>query len=464
MSIKNPIYWHQGMFLQPQHFQLTDMHARFRLKPFVEVGLPYFWGVGKLIINEIALANRIFEVQATEVLFKDGTCTYLEFPGNAVLRSRSFSSAWQDLSKPFMVYFALKKLSLIESNVATASDLEEGAEMNTRCVTALHQTTSVPDLHSDGPAAEIKTLNFVIRVLWESELEKFTDYDVIPVAVLEYSSDGIRIAPNFIPPCYALSASTCLYDTVKVIYNYIAARAYHLEQYKNPREMQKSEFDLSYMTFLLALRTLNRYAVVLHHYLESPQVHPWEIYGLLRQLIAELSSFSERSNMLGEFKDGTRSLPGYKHHQLGDCFFVASVLVKQLLDEIVVGPELFALFESREDYLVADLPERFFATHHRYYLILRSEMNPEDFLKYFFASAKLATLNDLPIYIRRALPGIDLAHMPVTPQGLPRRTYSFYFRIETACEIWQRVEQQGNLAFDWPDAPADLKAELVVLS
>ena len=101
MEIKKPIYWHQGMFLQPQHFQLADMHTRFRLKPLLEVGLPYCWGISQLDISQQALADRTFEVRSVRLLLKDGT--YLEYPGNAVMKPRGFDLALKDPNKPFRV-------------------------------------------------------------------------------------------------------------------------------------------------------------------------------------------------------------------------------------------------------------------------------------------------------------------------------------------------------------------------
>ncbi|WP_410497878.1 type VI secretion system baseplate subunit TssK [Chitinibacter sp. S2-10] len=460
MEIKKPVYWHQGLFLQPQHFQLTDLHARFRLKPFLEVGLPYFWGIGELNINEAALATRIFEVQSAHVLFKDGT--YLEYPGNAVLKARSFDGVWKDPNKPLPVYFGIKKLSLSEPNVAVVRELQDGADMNIRCVTS-HEAEEFRDIHSDGPLAEVKSLNYVIRILWEDELEKFTDYEIIPVAVVERHAETVRLSPRFIPPSYTLGSAPALYNLVKEIRDDVSGRAHQLEQYKSPREMQKAEFDASYMVFLLALRTLNRYTPLLHHFIESPQVHPWEVYGVLRQMVGELSSFSERCNMLGEFADGTPGLPQYNHHDLAHGLFAAQTLINQLLNEISVGPEFLVFLEPRDAYLAADLPKQFFSGRNRFYLVLRSESDPDALVDSFQTSAKLAAINELPTLVRRALPGVELSHLPVAPQGLPRRAYSFYFRVETAAESWELVEKDGSIALDWPDAPADLKAELVVL-
>jgi type VI secretion system protein ImpJ len=243
----------------------------------------------------------------------------------------------------------------------------------------------------------------------------------------------------------------------------IAGRTRQLEMYKSPREMQKAEFDASYMVYLLALRSLNRYAPLLFHLSETPGVHPWTLYGLLRQIIGELSSFSERFNLFGESLDGTSNLPAYSHDDLGKCMIAARGLVENLLNEITVGPEFVVSLQPRDGVLAAELPRGFFGTRHRYYLVLRSEADSEELLASFQAEAKLAATSQLQVMVRRALPGVELIHMPTAPQGLPRRSFSRYFRIEPLSAQWSSVESEGNVALQWPSAPGDLNVDLVAL-
>ncbi|MDE3019819.1 MAG: type VI secretion system baseplate subunit TssK, partial [Nitrospirota bacterium] len=61
MDSKKPIFWHQGLFLQPQHFQLSDLYAGFLQRPFADLGLPHFWGVGALELSAAAVKNLSVE-------------------------------------------------------------------------------------------------------------------------------------------------------------------------------------------------------------------------------------------------------------------------------------------------------------------------------------------------------------------------------------------------------------------
>ena len=459
MDIKKAIFWHQGLFLQPQHFQLSDLHARYLHRPVHDFGLPHFWGLGSLDISTAALASNLVDITSAQFLFRDGT--FVEYPGNAVLRSRSFATAWTQGDKPFNIYIGLKKLNPLESNVSIVRSLDDLADATARYVTTT-DPEEIPDLYGEGPTANYRGLTHLLRLFWESELGHVDDYETMPIARLERDGDAIKLAEWFVPPCLSISSSQSLLKLLRDVRDEIAGRSRQLEQYKSPREMQKAEFDASYMSFLLALRSLNRYVPVLTHYLEARQVHPWIVYGTLRQLVGELSSFSERYNMLGESDQGG-GLPPYDHEDFGKCLVAVTNLVAHLLNEITIGPELMVRLELQDGYYCADLPKTFFGPRNRYYLVMRTEDDPDTVLRSFEADAKLSTRNQLPVLTSRALPGVELIHMPVAPQGLPRRAYSLYFRIEQFSAQWEHVEREGSVALYWPGAPTDLNAELVVL-
>lgn len=460
MENQQAIYWHQGMFLQPQHFQQADLHAQFQIKPVFETGLPHFWGVGGLQLSASGIANRSIEIQSAQLLFPDHS--YIEYPGNAVLKSRPFNADWVDGDKPFTIYLGLKKLSHQLANVSERASLADIGSVGTRFVSFADQPETA-DLLSDGPPAQVRGLCYVLNIFFESELDTVDGYDLIPIARLIRDGDTIKLADNFIAPCYALSGSPLLTNMIKDIRDELSGRARQLQQYKSPREMQKAEFDASYMVFLLALRSLNRMTPYLFHLTENGQVHPWMVYGALRQLIGEMSSFSERVNMLGEADDGAPGLPPYDHTDLGKCFGRIRTLIASLLNEITVGPELMEVMEYADGYYHAVLQPSFFTQRNRFYLVLRTEAPPQQVIDAMRNDARLATLDQMPQLLALALPGLELIHMAQAPQGLPRRANSYYFRIEQMSQQWDAVQREGTIALSWLDAPDDLKCEIVVL-
>ena len=133
MNMNRPLYWNQGLLLQPHHFQQQDMYFQSLLAPYQRFIQPYLWGVGSVEIQESALGNRIFSLTAGEFLLMDGT--HIILPGNALAESRSFDEDWIEGEKPLTVFLGLRKYNDAGQNATVVPDLENLAEIPTRFVT-----------------------------------------------------------------------------------------------------------------------------------------------------------------------------------------------------------------------------------------------------------------------------------------------------------------------------------------
>ena len=425
--MRRPFFWHQGLFLQPQHFQQQDRYVQSLLQPF-QTGLqPHFWGVAGLAIQEAALGNQSINLLKGEFLFPEQT--YVSFPGNALLEARSFSESWVEGGKPLGVFVGLRKWNPAGENVTVLSSLENMGDISTRFVTSTEPEEAV-DLHQNGPPAQVKHLYYALRLFWESEEDKLGEYDLIPLASIERNGEATGLSQRYFPPSLSISASAPLLRLIVEIRDQLASRSHQLESYKRDRGIHTAEFGARDMVFLLALRSLNRYVPLLYQMTESEPVHPWNVYGLLRQIIGELSSFSETFNVL---------------------------------EEITAGPEyvLQLLFDGT--YYATELLPTIFQGNNRYYLVITTDQDMQQHLASFISLAKMGARESLPILIARALPGIGLTPLETPPQELPRRANSSYLLIDHHCDQWQQVQRNNNLAVFWDAAPEDLKVELMVV-
>lgn len=458
------VYWHQGMLLQPQHFQLAELHQQFRFEPWLACGPPHFWGVGALSLAQAAIDRRVVEIRSARLLFADRS--YVEYPGNAVVAARAFDPAWLDEGRALVAHVALRRLARGANNVTVAAAPDALPDAPTRYAT-LPSAEEVADLHSDHPGAPVRTLKHVLKIVFEHELDALAAHETIPIARIVRDGERLRLDDDFAPPCYALSGSRTLLERVRCIRDELAGRARQLQQYKNPREMQRAEFDASYAAFLLALRSLNRFGPLLFHLAECDGQHPWTVYGVLRQLVGELSVFSERFDMLGETPDALGGLPPYDHRDLGGCFSRAHALIGHLLDAIAVGPDCVATFEpdgpQQPAQRSAQLPPDVFADRHQIYLAIRSAHDPDTLAQRFALGGRIAATDEMPQLTALALPGVELTRLPGPPPRLPRRGDARYFRIEQAGRPWDAIRRDGRVSLRWADAPDDLHAELVAV-
>ena len=460
MISQKPLFWHQGLFLQPQHFQYLDLYFQSLLSSVLEYQHPYFWGVINMEVNESALENRSFELLKGKFLFQDGTGTV--FPGNCVVQPRSFDEAWVEAEKPFTVFLGLRKFTQESQNVTVLPRLDDLSGINSRFVTTENPEEMI-DMHRGGPAAQLKRMDHVLKIFWENELEGLNNYHLIPLAQLERDGKEIKLSRSFIPPTVFVSGSDELIKIIRDIRDQVTSRCRQLEEFKSPREIQSTDFESGYMIYLLALRSLNRFVPVLFHLTETPNIHPWALYGVLRQLIGELSTFSEELSATGELLDGTIVLPHYDHQNLWACFSAAYNLVGNLLNRIIIGPEHIIRLKRDGGYFAGEIPTNAFDSRNAFYLVIRTNVEPEKVLENIKTIAKLSSSEHIGTLISRALHGIKLEESHVPPPGLPRRQNSFYFKIDHYSSQWVDVQRSRNISLYWDTAPEDVMAEIVIL-
>mgnify|MGYP001067167546 CR=1 FL=1 len=321
----------------------------------------------------------------------------------------------------------------------------------------------VADLHAGGPAGRVRRLHYVLKLLWEHEIGEAGDYVLLPLTQLTKVGAEVRVSEDYSPPCLTLAASESLSKLMGEIRDQVTARGHQLEEYKKRRGVHSAEFGSRDMVYILALRSINRAVPLLHHFTETRDVHPWAAYGALRQLVGELSSFSERVNALGEWSDGRRMIPPYNHRDLWGCYSALQDLISTLLDEITAGPEYIIRLAQDGALYSADLRPAVFEGRNRFYLALRTETLPQDVLQAVKTVAKLGSREDMRVIVARALPGIGLEHQPQTPKELPWRSNTLYFAVGHHSEMWESVMKNRNVALYWANAPEDLEAELMVV-
>jgi type VI secretion system protein ImpJ len=459
MEQRQPIFWYQGLFLQPQHLQQNDLHFQSLLYHFQAHQQPYFWGVCKIDIFEPALNNRMFEISAGEFIFQDGTL--VSFPDNAVMQPRSFKGSWAE-EKPLTVYLGLRKWNVRGENVSVLNTPDVVSAATTRFIYDVNPR-EVKDIHNGGLPAQLKLLNYLLKVFWEDEIGGAGDYELIPVACLEREMDDIKLSRRFVPPSVSVSSSGVLAQTMKNIREQVTARCRMLEEYKVPREAQSSDMGFGFVIYLLALRSLNRYVPLLHHVTEAPAVHPWCAYGLLRQLVGELSTFTDRVDALGRLRDGSSLLPDYDHYDIGGCFDEAQILIGELLNEITLGAENVIRLVREDGNFKASIPLDTFDSRNVFYIVVGTSQDREEMLHMLQNVAKVSSEEYMPTLIKRALPGIPLEHSVTPMPGLPKRSGSLFFRIDRSSDHWLEIQKRQNICMHWNEAPEDTTVELIIV-
>ncbi len=75
----------------------------------------------------------------------------------------------------------------------------------------------VADLHGDGPKAEVRKMQFLVKIFWETEMNFQGEYQLIPIARLKKNLEDVVLDKEFIPPCLTIAGSEVLSGIVKEI-------------------------------------------------------------------------------------------------------------------------------------------------------------------------------------------------------------------------------------------------------
>lgn len=461
MNTNKPLYWHQGLFLQPNHFQYQDSYNEFIQSVIRRTVAPMAWGVASLKLDLSGLESGQVKFDVLRALLADGTL--FSFPENARLEGRTLDNkVWPDRNKPVVIYLGLKKRN--EEPLVQVESLVGVASSNSRYIVDAHNAC-LSNRYEQSDSVDARVLSLVGKLWFETELAQATAYDLLPVMRLLQEGDQIKVDPSFVPPCITLRGSTTLTDLLRSIREEVLSRTRQLEDYKQPATTYTvSEFNPRQMRYRLALQVLARYVQALSHLLEIPDLTPERAYSCVRELISELSVFTPLSSVTGEIAAEGIQLPAYNHLNLGHCFTTAQVLIHRLLNEITVAAETLVKFERvNATAFSGDLSNEMLERKGACFLIIRTELSQEAWLDNFRLYSKLGASSQVELYEARALPGLGKRLLTSRPEGLPSRPNSHYFSIDVASGLWQSVEADRALTLIWPNAPDDLRVELVFL-
>ncbi len=456
-----PILWHQGLFLQPHHFQQFDNYLRSLIVPHNKYHTPFFYGCGRIDVLESSLEQRIIEIADCELIFQDGT--WVNFPGNALIYPRSFEDISFDIKgdKPVTVYLGIRKWDACNKNVTSTMATDSLDSVGTRFVSPL-ESEEVRDIHEGGVSANVRKMDYVLKIFWDYEIEKFNEYLTIPVLQLELIEDKISVSNTFIAPAYTIAGSEILMQKLKGLRENLISRCRVFESYKFAQGFQSSDFDAHFLPYLLVLNSLNRALPVLNHIIEIADFHPHTVYGVLGQIVGDLSTFSGRINALGQLKDGTYLLPAYDHEHLFNCFNEAIILIEELLKGVSLGGESIFNMIRKDNYFTATIPIDEFRDFAIFFLVVKTGGDSKTIINDFHNLVKIGDPDNIDNLVSRALPGVPVKHRLVPPSGMPKHPDSHYFRINSKDKNWQEIKRSGNICLYWDNAPDDASIDIVI--
>lgn len=474
MEPLRPLFWGQGMFLQPHHFQQQDRYHEARLHRALHWLLPFGWGIKALAINEAALRDFRFEIERCEMRLADGTLLRFQgeqLPNNMRIRPRALERAFEASGRPLGVYLGVQRLrqegkNLTSLTVQNAGSPETAAPGPGRF--SVEETQEADLCGEEGSHATLQYLVYEARLFFDTDpviQQAEHEYELLKIADVVREGQRLGLSTHYIPPVLSIKASALLTSMLGALRDELTAKGHELMDYRRQLRVHTIDMGSRDTVFLLMRQAVNRYIPLWHHHLEVEDTHPSVLYALLRQMIGEFSTFSETISVLGGSATESAAPPAlsYRHDHLWECFDAALHIVRDLLSELAKGPDYVIPLIFDGTCYTAPLDKRSLEGHNHYYLVIKVDMPPREVERLLTETGKVCARQDLEELRRRALSGVGAKYLEVPPEELPRRAHWAYFELAHRGPLWERIQQHENMAVYCQLPPETVEMQLSVL-
>ena len=441
-----PVLWTKGVLLTPQHLQTQD---RF-LEDFLAFQLSTLtfspWGFRRLSIDREALAGGALALSAAAGLFPDGLL--FDIPdADAAPDPKPLEACWQPDRQTLDVHLAIPEYRYGGFNVAAAQK-----DRNTRYLADVLLRRDENTGLAEKPIV-VARKNF--RLL--AETESLEGASAMRVARVSRSATGAYVLdPRFVPPLVDIAASEYLLAIARRLVELLSAKSSQLADRRRQKNQSLAEFGVTDVANFWLLYTANTYLPQVRHLFETRRGHPVELFSAMLALAGAFTTFSPTGH--------PRDLPVYDHADLGRCFTELDEKVRLLLETVVpanyvsfalrlVLPSIYAAAIDRDEYLSAP----------QWYLAVGGDKPPADLAREVPKLVKVGSADHIDNLIKRALPGIELAHVPNPPSAVPVKLGYQYFRLAQSGSEWQAITRTRNVSAYVPSDLPNPQVELLIV-
>jgi len=442
-----PVFWHEGMFLRPQHFQAADRYWTEVAEVSQQIDHPYYYGLRSLLLSAEAIGNNQFQINTCRARLKDGTIVNLELgqePDRLDMRSAATDQliASADLTEAFeedskvRVFLAVPRLKLGRVNVAS-----NGSAADCRY---LPSTINIQDETDGSNQEEVDFLALNTRLLLSTQ--SHAGYEVLPIAQVKRA--GANSAPEidteYIPPLLAVEAWPLLKnDIIRVIYDLVGRNMTLLSEQLTNLDAVLASRDPGEMQKLLKLSRLNEAYAAISSITFAAGVHPFTAYAELCRAIGQLSLFGE-TRKAPEF-------PRYDHDNLYPIFKWIKDQIIQLLG--VQGPTVARrFFIGAGEGMQVQLDSQWLAEGWNWYIGVNRGSLPENEVRELLKPGamnldwKFGSASMVDYYKRAFHPGLRIEPVTQVPPLLSSGGHWLFYEVRRDNEAWPYVQKEQNLA------------------
>jgi type VI secretion system protein ImpJ len=447
MNSLSRVVWWEGMYLGPQHFQAQTRYFEEAIRFCVSLLWSYSFGLTSCIVDIEALKNGTMSLLRAGGIMPDGLVFNMP-EGDALPPPRNFVKLFPPTRYNVTVLLAITPRQPGGLNCVLE---EEQAHAGVRFI---GQPTTITDETTGRDTKPVRLGKKNFRLLLDLEVP--ADAVTLPVARITRSGSGEYVPdPEFVPPCLQLGASPRLMSLTGRLIEIMEEKSSSLS--RSAQGVGRFNFSSRDIASFWFLHTVNASIATLRHLHYSKRGHPEELFVELLRLAGGLCTFALDSH--------PRMLPAYDHLHPDISF---SALDKQIRDhlELIIPTNCISIAMAKtDDYFYAgEITDERCVGRASWILGVRSDIGELDLITKVPQLIKICSAKFVGDLVRRAMPGLAVAHLATLPASVAPRAETQYFLINRSGPFWENIVQTRRVGIyvpgDIPNPELDLLAIL----
>ncbi len=448
MKQLSKVVWSEGMHLGPHHFQVQ---SRF-FEEITHFGISNLWfepyGIVGLELDAEALRNGTVSVVHARGIFPDGLS--FNMPESDPLPvARGIADLFPPTRESLTVLAAISPHRFGAPNCALSDQDKNG---QTRFIA---ESEMVPDENTGIDEKPLKVGRKNIQILLDTEDRG--DMQTLPIARIRRDGSGNYIYDEgFIPPCTQISASTTLMLMTRRLIDILQEKSATMSLDSRGKGKFQAGFSAQEIGQFWFLHAINSSLGPLRHLFFSKRGHPEELFLELLRLGGALCTFALDSQ--------PRNLPLYNHMALDTCFAEVDKHIREHLDLLAPSNCLSIPLHTVGNYFYeGTITDQRCLDRARWLISVHAALGDADVITRTLQLVKVCSAQFVPQLVKRALPGMELTHVPVPPSAVARRVESQYFSVSRAGPCWDHIVQTRHVGIYVPGEIPNPEIELLVI-
>ena len=452
MNALSRVVWSEGMYLGPHHFQAQSRYFEDSTR-FAIASLwfePY--GLTSAQLDSEALLNGTLSLVHAHGIFPDGL-TFQMPDADPLPATRNIAELFPPARDSVTVSLAVAPRKRNGVNCVTAGGPNEASSDR-----AARYRGEEFLLYDETTGRDEKPVTLGVKSI-RLVLDTETGDDALRLPIARVIRDGAGhfvLDPEFIPPCLQIGASERLMRLLERLIEILSEKSDTFSMKETAEKRSWAEFSTREIANFWLLHTVNSALAPLRHQFFTKRGHPEELFREMLRLGGTLCTFALDSH--------PRDLPLYDHMRLDECFGKLDRHIREHLETIVPSQFVRVPLTKRADYFYeGEVTDQRCLGRSRWIFAIRSSVGEVELIAKTPQLVKLCSKAFVPQLVKRALPGIDLTHLPVPPSSIPAKIDFQYFSVSKVGPCWDHIVQTRVLGLYVPGELPSPEVELMVV-